>query len=76
MRACPLDQQAKRGTIESQLVALRERVAADGHELAEEMIFADDGVSGATLIRSQLERRRDQAALGLVERLYILAPDR
>lgn len=65
------DQQAKNGTIESQLAALRERIATDGQELAEDMLFMDEGVSGATLIRPQLERLRDRAALGLIERLYI-----
>ena len=40
------------------------------------MLFIDAGVSGATLIRSQLERMRDRAALGLIDRLYILSPDR
>ena len=70
------DQQAKKGTIESQVAALKERIAADGHELAAEMVFLDEGVSGATLIRPQLERLRDHAALGLIERLYVLSPDR
>lgn len=40
------------------------------------MRFVDAGVSGATLIRPQLERLRDRAALGLVDRLYVLSPDR
>ncbi|MEA3098701.1 recombinase family protein, partial [Caballeronia mineralivorans] len=40
------------------------------------MCFIDAGISGATLIRPQLERLRDRAALGLVDRLYILSPDR
>jgi site-specific DNA recombinase len=70
------DQQAKSGTIESQLAALRERIVADGEQIAEEMLYVDDGVSGATLIRPQLERLRDRAALGLVDRLYVLSPDR
>ena len=70
------DRQAKSGTIESQIAALRERIAADGQELVDEMIFIDEGVTGATLIRPQLERLRDHAALGLIERLYVLSPDR
>ncbi len=69
------DRQAKSGTIESQIAALRERIAADGQELVDEMIFMDE-VTGATLIRPQLERLRDHAALGLIERLYVLSPDR
>ena len=70
------DQQAKSGTIESQIAALKERIAADGEQIAEDMLFIDAGVSGATLIRAQLERMRDRAALGLIDRLYILSPDR
>ncbi len=70
------DQQAKSGTIESQVAALKERIVADGEQIAEDMLFIDAGVSGATLIRPQLERMRDVAALGLMERVYVLSPDR
>lgn len=49
---------------------------ADGAHVAEDMRFVGAGVSGATLIRPQLERLRDRAALGLVDRLYVLSPDR
>jgi site-specific DNA recombinase len=70
------DQQAKAGTIESQLAALKERIAGDGEQIAEDMIFIDAGASGATLIRPQLERLRDRAALSLMDRLYVLSPDR
>src|ERR1700676_3077981 len=70
------EQQTKHGTIESQIAALRERIAADDAQLVDDMCFIDAGISGATLIRPQLERLRDRAALGLVDRLYILSPDR
>ena len=70
------DQQAKSGTIESQVAALRERIISDGEQIAEELCFIDAGVSGATLIRPQLERLRDRADLGLLDRLYVLSPDR
>jgi site-specific DNA recombinase len=70
------DQQAKNDTIGSQIESLREKIAADGETLIDEMMFVDTGVSGATLIRPQLERLRDTAALGLIDRLYILSPDR
>jgi len=70
------DQQAKNKTIESQLAALQEKIKADGERLVEEMVFVDPGVTGATLIRPQLERLRDSASLGLIDRLYILSPDR
>ncbi len=70
------DQQAKSGTIDSQIAALQERIALDGQQIAKDQQFIDAGASGATLIRPQLERLRDQAALGSVDRLYVLAPDR
>ena len=40
------DRQAKSGTIESQIAALKERIAADGEQIAEDMLFIDAGVSG------------------------------
>jgi hypothetical protein len=64
-----LDQQAKSGTIDSQVAAVRERIAADGELLADDLCFIDAGVSGATLVRPQLERLRDHAALGVIDRL-------
>jgi len=70
------DRQAKAGTIDSQVAALKARIASDGEQLPEEQCFIDAGVSGATLIRPQLERLRDCAAVGLIDRLYVLAPDR
>lgn len=70
------DQQSTAHTIDSQLAALRERVAADGLPLTREGVFLDDGVSGATLVRPALEQLRDLAALGGVDRLYVQAPDR
>ncbi|SRR5258708_948704 len=38
--------------------------------------FVDDGYSGATLIRPALERLRDTAAAGGIDRLYVHCPDR
>ena len=70
------EQQNKRGTIDSQIGALKERISADGAQIVEDMCFVDAGVSGATLIRPQLERLRDCAALGAIDQLYILSPDR
>ena len=40
------EQQAKSGTIDSQIASLRERIAADGEQIGEEMLFIDAGVSG------------------------------
>jgi site-specific DNA recombinase len=70
------DKQSQDGTIDSQVSVLRERIAADGHIVEPAGCFIDDGVSGSTLVRPALERLRDQAAAGVMERLYVLAPDR
>ena len=70
------EQQAKDDTIASQLEAIRERVASDGLECEPELCFIDDGYSGDILARPGLERLRDQAAAGVIDRLYILDPDR
>ncbi len=70
------DQQAQEGTIDSQVSAIRARIEAAGDVLEAERCFCDDGVSGATLVRPALERLRDQAAAGAIDRLYLLAPDR
>jgi site-specific DNA recombinase len=69
-------QQAEAGTIESQLAVLRERVEQDGFQLSEELIFIDEGYSGASLVRPGLERLRDLVALKGLDRLYVLSPDR
>ncbi len=70
------EQQAQEQTIASQVAALRERVAADGCSLDEELCFVDDGVSGTTLQRPALERLRDQAYAGAFQKLYVHSPDR
>jgi site-specific DNA recombinase len=68
--------QAEAHTVASQVVALRERVAADGLPLPVALPFLDEGYRGATLVRPALERLRDVAAAGAVDRLYVHAPDR
>ena len=70
------DQQAEAGTIDSQVEALRQRVQEDSLLLEPEFCFLDDGYTGATLIRPALERLRDVAATGAVDRLYVHCPDR
>ena len=70
------DRQTEAHTIASQVEALRARVDDDGLRLSEAMAFLDDGYSGATLVRPALERLRDLAAAGAVERLYVHSPDR
>jgi site-specific DNA recombinase len=70
------DQQANDHTIASQVAALRKRVEVDGLVLPAEREFIDEGYSGATLLRPALERMRDLAAAGGIDRLYIHSPDR
>jgi hypothetical protein len=54
----------------------RFRAAADGAEVPDERQVIDDGVSGTTLVRPALERVRDLAAVGGLDRLSVHAPDR
>lgn len=63
------DQQSQAQTIASQVEALQERLRQDGYALDQELLFTDDGYTGATLVRPALERLRDMAALGLIDRL-------
>jgi len=70
------EQQAEAGTIDSQIAALRERIALDGYRQTEELTFIDDGYSGASLIRPALEQLRDEAVLNGIDRLYVHSPDR
>jgi Resolvase, N terminal domain len=59
------ERQHERGTIGSQLEALRVAARADGHEVIEE--FVDDGYSGARLDRPGLDRLRDAAQAGVLD---------
>jgi site-specific DNA recombinase len=70
------EQQEKEDTIASQLEAVSQRIASDGLECEPELCFVDDGYSGYILPRPGLERLRDQAAAGVIDRLYVLDPDR
>src|SRR5208283_2849758 len=68
--------QARENTIASQLASLRERITANGLLLEPDDCYVDDGYSGSILVRPALERLRDAAAGGQIERLYVHAPDR
>lgn len=68
--------QADEATIQSQVVALEERVAADRHRLDPTLRFLDEGYSGGTLFRPALERLRDLVFTGGLDRLYVHSPDR
>jgi site-specific DNA recombinase len=70
------DQQAQAGTITSQIEALHERLAKENLKLEPEYRFVDDGYTGATFLRPGLERLRDAAAAGAIDRVYVHSPDR
>ena len=68
------ERQHERGTVASQLEALRAAAHADGHEVVEE--FVDDGYSGARLDRPALDRLRDAAEAGVLDGVLCLCADR
>lgn len=68
--------QAEALTIRSQVEALRGRIEQDGLAVDEEFCFLDEGYSGSTLRRPALERLRDVAYCGGIDRLYVHSPDR
>lgn len=70
------EQQAQQNTIGSQVEALEQRVHEDGLVLEQELRFIDDGFSGSTLVRPALERLRDVAYAGGIDRVYVHSPDR
>jgi site-specific DNA recombinase len=68
--------QAKDETIGSQLAALREHAAQSRLDVPDEWVFADQGHSGATLVRPALEALRDLAAQGCLDVVLVWSPDR
>src|SRR6266446_193093 len=70
------EQQAAAHTIESQTAVLSEWAQSDGTPVPPERQFVDDGCSGATLIRPALDRLRDLATVGAIDRIYVHSPDR
>ena len=70
------DQQRAQGTIASQVDELREFAPARGLAVGPELVFCDEGVSGATLVRPALERLRDGAVEGAFEVVLCHSPDR
>ncbi|MBM3288190.1 MAG: recombinase family protein [Candidatus Eisenbacteria bacterium] len=69
-------QQEERGTIASQVAALRQYAAEHDYLVPEEWIFQDEGYSGALLVRPGLERLRDLAAQGELDVVLAYSPDR
>jgi site-specific DNA recombinase len=70
------DQQVEDDTIASQLDILDRRILRDGATVPPELRFLDDGYTGETPLRPALERLRDIAAAGAIDRLYVENPDR
>ena len=70
------DQQAQQDTIASQIAAVQAFAAAQGERIDPDLLFADNGVSGTTLARPQLDALRDKAAAGELDQILILNPDR
>jgi site-specific DNA recombinase len=68
--------QAKDETIGSQLSALREHAATSRLDVPGDWVFADEGHSGATLVRPALEALRDLAAQGCLDVVLVYSPDR
>jgi site-specific DNA recombinase len=70
------ERQRQDETIQSQTVGLRELARERGLLLAADLVFEDEGFSGATLTRPALERLRDRAVEGAFEVLLCHSPDR
>jgi site-specific DNA recombinase len=70
------DQQAQHNTIASQVGAIQAFATAQGVNVDPDLIFADNGVSGTTLMRPKLDLLRDKAVAGEIDHILILSPDR
>jgi site-specific DNA recombinase len=68
--------QEKRGTIASQIEALRNYATQHQFEIEESYVCTDDGYSGAVLARPELDRLRDGAQAGAFDAVLVLSPDR
>jgi len=68
--------QEKKGTIASQIEALRNHAAEQNYEVAEDYVCRDDGYSGTLLARPELDRLRDGAQAGAFDAVLVLAADR
>jgi site-specific DNA recombinase len=68
--------QARDNTIASRVASLQERITGDGYLLEPDDCYVVEGYSGSILLRPALERIRDAAASGRVERVYVHVHDR
>ena len=70
------DKQAQEGTIESQVAAVQEFAKNNDLIVDPDLIFLDNGYSGAAFARPGLDALRDKAANGEINQVIILNPDR
>src|SRR5271166_3365618 len=70
------DKQREENTIASQTSELIDFARSRGYQVPTDWVFADEGYSGASLVRPGLERVRDLAAEGQIEAVLVHAPDR
>ncbi len=70
------ERQERQQTIDSQLSALRAWAADQGHTLAEDHVFRDDGCSGSRLDRPGLDGLRDAAQDAVIDVVAVFSPDR
>ena len=70
------EQQAREGTIESQIEVLRVYIAAQGWEIEGGSEYIDNGKSGMRLERPGLEELRDRIAGKQYQRVVVLSRDR
>ena len=70
------EQQAQHNTIASQLGAIQVFATAQGVRVDPDLIFADNGISGTTLMRPNLDLLRDKAVAGDIDQVLMLSPDR
>jgi site-specific DNA recombinase len=68
--------QTQMQTIEQQLERLQAHFQTQGWQWREELVFRDDGYSGASLKRPGLDRLREQATQAHFDQVLITTPDR
>ncbi len=70
------EKQERQETIVSQLDALTRAAQEQGFDVPPDLVFVDDGYSGARLDRPGLDRLRDLAAEGMFSVVFVYSPDR
>lgn len=70
------EKQVQEKTIQSQIASIIDHASSLEEKIDPSLHFIDDGVSGALLERPGLDRLRDKAFSGEINKLYILSPDR